>query len=335
MKTTKLYKTYNIIIRSIIIVISLAFLYRQLFVKQDFNSLISDISNILNTEGIWWLILCSLALMPLNWSIEALKWRYILQNKEKISVLLAIKAVFSGATISAVSPNRIGDYLGRVFVLKKTKFWEGVLITLIGSYAQTLVTLIFGGIVFFSFIGPKMIEYNYLSSMQSEVIRYVLVIGLLIGIVFYFRISLLVRIIPLKWKRVHKYVEIFKQYTSKQLSITLLFSTIRYFVFSVQFYLLFLAVGLSEISFITGLGLISGIFLINTLRPSIALLEIGIRGSVAVFVFGLYFGFETNLDNAVFTASTLIWLINIILPAIIGLFFVKDLRFFKSKKIND
>lgn len=313
----------------------MAFLSHQLFIKQDFSLMISDIKSIFYADGLLYLILICLALMPINWSLEAIKWKYIIKTKEIISFSTAIKAVLSGATISAVSPNRTGDYFGRVFVLKKTTFWEGVFITLIGSYAQTITTLLFGGIAFFSLFAPNMVTYEYISQSQLALFQNLFFISLAIVVVLYFRISLLSGIFPSKWKKTHKYVDIFRKYSFKQLSITLLISIIRYGVFSLQYYIILVAVGFTDLSLFTGMSIVSAIFLLNTIRPSIALLEIGIRGSVAIFVFGLYYGFDTQSDNAIFTASTIIWLINIILPALLGLLFIKDLRFFKSKESNN
>ena len=132
--------------------------------------------------------------------------------------------------------------------------------------------------------------------------------------------------------KIHEYVDVFKKYNFSQLSITLLFSFFRYLVFSLQYYIILKAVGMDDFTLINGLRIISVIFLLNTLRPSIALLEIGIRGSVALFVFGLYVGFNSQYDTEILAASSFIWLINIILPALVGIIFVKDLKFFKTKK---
>lgn len=272
--------------------------------------------------------------MPINWSLEALKWKLLLKNKEKISFIVAIKAVLSGASISAVSPNRIGDYFGRIFVLKNTKFWEGVFITLIGSYAQTITTLIFGGIALFWFIAPSLLSAENIDSIKLIYFQYAYFIFLSILIVLYFRISIIVNLVPQKWIKIHKYVNIFIKFKFKQLSIALLISILRYVVFSLQFYILLLAVGINFINLVDGLLITSAIFLINTIRPSIALLEVGIRGSVAIFVLGLFLAnkqYSLQLDSAALLASSILWLINIILPAIIGLFFIKDLRFFKIK----
>jgi len=69
--------------------------------------------------------------------------------------------------------------------------------------------------------------------------------------------------------------------------------------------------------------------------PTIALAEIGIRGSVAVYVFKFYFEYIHNTEVinplAIIAASSVLWLVNLALPAIVGTFFVGRLHFFSKK----
>ena len=329
--STNLYKTYNTIIKSIIIVVSIAFLYNQLFVKQDISELWNGFVGVIEDKNNLSLLIITLFAMPLNWSLEAFKWQFLLKDTEDISFKRALKAIFSGTTISAVSPNRTGDYLARVFVLDKTSFWHGVLITLIGSYAQNIVTLSFGGLAFFGIFANGLVESGTISSDLLFYFQCLFFVLLAISVVLYFRISLLTNVIPKKWTRIHKIVSIFKEFKFTKLSITLLISTSRYLIYSLQYYLILLAVGFKDLTLFQGLALTSAIFLLNTIRPSIALLEIGIRGSVAIFVFGLYYGFDADYQTAIFSASSIIWLINIVFPAIIGLFFINNLKFFRKQ----
>ena len=60
-----------------------------------------------------------------------------------------------------------------------------------------------------------------------------------------------------------------------------------------------------------------------TITPTITIAEIGVRGSVAIFVLGL---FSSN-DIAILSSTTILWLINLIIPAIIGSFFIFSLKF--------
>ena len=67
-------------------------------------------------------------------------------------------------------------------------------------------------------------------------------------------------------------------------------------------------------------------FLAMSIIPTIALTELGVRGSVAVY----FFGFITSMHLAVVLASFSLWAINLVIPALIGLLFVYQLKFFRS-----
>jgi hypothetical protein len=73
-----------------------------------------------------------------------------------------------------------------------------------------------------------------------------------------------------------------------------------------------------------------------TVIPTIALSELGVRGSVSIFIFALYLepigNWSQNTSLAVFSASGVLWLINLAFPALLGALFVYSLRFFR--KIN-
>jgi hypothetical protein len=80
--------------------------------------------------------------------------------------------------------------------------------------------------------------------------------------------------------------------------------------------------------------LIGIIYLMMTVIPTIAMTELGVRGSVSVYVFGYYFErlnlWNGNLQQSVIAASSLLWIINLGIPALIGAFFVFKLRFFRN-----
>lgn len=67
---------------------------------------------------------------------------------------------------------------------------------------------------------------------------------------------------------------------------------------------------------LTGLFAVSVFYLLMAVVPSIALLELGLRWQYGIIVFG---AFTDNLVG-VYTASTAIWLVNLLLPAVIGTF---------------
>jgi len=100
----------------------------------------------------------------------------------------------------------------------------------------------------------------------------------------------------------------------------LLLSLLRYVVFSTQFYLLLRAFAL-QIPYPTAFMLISVIYLVVTAIPTVALVDLGIRGSVSVYFLGLYFH-NGQAAFLILSASTLIWIVNLALPALAGILFI-------------
>ena len=95
----------------------------------------------------------------------------------------------------------------------------------------------------------------------------------------------------------------------------------RYLAFSFQYYLLLIAFGYQG-SLLLALAMILAVFLIKSVIPSITLTELGIRESVAMVIMG---GFAVSSFTA-FSSTFLLYVINIILPALVGLFFLNRLK---------
>jgi hypothetical protein len=156
-------------------------------------------------------------------------------------------------------------------------------------------------------------------------------------LLFYYRIGMmkemLKKIIPERWAKYLEYTSVFGRFNGEELTLNLFLSLARYIVFSAQFYLLLVIFG-AGVPASQAIILIPVIYLIMTIVPSIALADLGIRGSVALFMFGLYFTrygeADGNTDIAILTATTLLWFINLIIPAILGTFFVFNLKFFRK-----
>jgi uncharacterized membrane protein YbhN (UPF0104 family) len=91
-------------------------------------------------------------LMVVNWMLEALKWQKLISKIEKVSLLQSVVAVLTGVTISSFTPNRVGEYFGRAFILKKASHIEGILITILGSMSQLLITILTGSLAFLLFL---------------------------------------------------------------------------------------------------------------------------------------------------------------------------------------
>lgn len=313
-------KYLSIIIKIVIVFFSFYFIYHQLVENKSFEEL--DISVLLDTVKKNKVYLVGVILMMfLNWLVEALKWRYMISKIENISIMTAYRAIFTGITVSTFTPNRIGEYGGRVFCLEQGDRIKAVFITVLCSMSQLLVTILYGSISLFILFDEILIDKTFLSVSLLILLNLFLLFS-------YFNISHIVNFLG-KFKLINsfkKYLEVLVMYNYKDLFIAFIYSNTRYFIFSLQFIILLHVFGIN-ISFMDAILSVMLIFFFITITPTITIAEIGVRGSVAIFVLGL---FSSN-DIAILSSTTLLWLINLIIPAIIGSFFIFSLKFFRSK----
>ncbi|HNX85369.1 MAG TPA: lysylphosphatidylglycerol synthase transmembrane domain-containing protein [Bacteroidales bacterium] len=336
---SKIRKIANLVIRLLILVVTLGFIYKQVFYKNDIPALLENFSAEIAEPGFTRGMVIVLLLMILNWSIETWKWRYLISKIERISFFKALQAVLVGTSISSFTPNRIGEFFGRVFILRKSSHIEGILITVLGSMSQLLITLLTGSAALLLLLPRYFSEtpfgHGYLYYSLTGI-----VIGLdllLVGIFFNlsFISTLKEKIFRNKLKRFRKFFRVFGFYHPGEIGAVILLSFSRYLVFSFQFYLLLRLFGVI-IPLPVCLGLIALIYFIMAVVPTITLAEIGIRGSVALYVFDLYFassgGTAPSLQLSIFAASTLLWIINVGFPALTGTLFLYRLQFFRDNR---
>jgi hypothetical protein len=336
-KKTNIRKTFNYLIRAGIVTVTYGFIYRQVFMGKNPQDISGIFSRIADQNYTWLFIFLILFLMLVNWGLEALKWQLLIKKIEKISFFRAFKAVMSGVSISLFTPNRTGDYLGRVFILEKGNHIEGILITIIGSFAQVIITVCAGLFALLSFIDLYLrIGYDLPPYLLSGLILLIPVIVFLILLVYFnirYLTDLIRRYLPGRWQKWGSYARVFDLYSNKELMWNLLLSLSRYLIFSTQFYLL-LKISGAGLPLSQGLVLIPVIYLVLAVIPSMALTDLGIRGSVSVFVIGLYFSFygsgSPDPGIGILTASSVLWLVNLIIPAIMGTLFVFSLKFFRK-----
>ena len=105
----------------------------------------------------------------------------------------------------------------------------------------------------------------------------------------------------------------------------LFYSIARYIVFTTQFFIL-LQVFEIDISYIDAIILTSIMLFVISIIPTIAITEIGVRGSVALFLFGLV---SSNTEG-ILSATFVMWVINLLLPALFGTVSIFSLKFFRK-----
>ncbi len=314
-------KYFNRILKFALLLVSLTYIYFKL-IRTDWTQLgllFDDIRS--NTEK-QLLFLGVILLLPLNWGIEALKWQRLIGKLESISFVHALKSVLTGVSISIFTPNRAGEFAGKIFYLKKANKADALLRSMVGSLSQVLITFCLGLFALLHFLRLKqfLVEYNSLLIILVSLIC-------CLSIFAFFKI----RHIATTWNK-WNFVQFFIPYHKQQFDINsneifriLCLSLLRFTVFTIQFYLLLLLFDFQP-NLLNSLSLIVFYFFLISLIPTYALSELGVRGSVALLLFSDY-----GMDAAAIIASSLLlWLINLAIPALIGSAFIYQLRFFKT-----
>ena len=91
------------IIKGLVILLSFAFIYYQIFYKEDLSQIVVSASEMITTTSDLLLLALVFIMMILNWGIESLKWKFLIQKIETISFLKSFKAILAGTCVS-ISP---------------------------------------------------------------------------------------------------------------------------------------------------------------------------------------------------------------------------------------
>ncbi len=278
-----------------------------------------------------WDLAIVIFLMIINWSIEALKWKISIQSIQPVSFLKSFRAVLSGVSFSVNTPNRMGEYLGRVLYMEEGNRLRAVSLTIVSSMSQLIITLLAGLIGLFCI--RKRIETGEMlkgfdSSLWLQVLQYGVIIVLLILTLLYFRLSLFAGLVD-KLRNSARYAWLIlslKDVRATLLLKLLSLSAVRYIVFIAQYFLLFRLFEVN-IGWWQSFWAVSVIFLVLAIIPTFAIAELGLRGKVSLKLLELFSA--NSLGISIATAT--IWLINLVVPAIAGSLLIVSIKIFKNR----
>ncbi|MFM9944839.1 MAG: lysylphosphatidylglycerol synthase transmembrane domain-containing protein [Bacteroidia bacterium] len=262
----------------------------------------------------WWMLLIAIFLIFVNWGLETVKWKFLIKHIEPLSFLKAFSAVMAGVTVSSFTPNRVGEFAGRMMFLKNKLDGRVIALTVVGSMSQLMMTIVFGLPGFLIFLKSADFENDFL---KKGLQLWILTLPFLYTL-FFWNLPLFFRKAKLLFKnnQLLNYVtEGAKHINMAGLKFVSILSFFRYLIFMGQ-YILLLSFFEVNIFWWQYLVFIPAVFFIQSLVPSFLVTEIGIRVTAAVAVFG----FIPSFDGKIMAASSLLWVINLMVPAIIGVF---------------
>lgn len=309
---------FVVLIKFSIVVAAFYFIYHKLTQNEnlDFPVFIQFLSkNTFFTPKNFFFLL---ALSFFNWFFEISKWKVLVSSITKISYQKAVEQVLGSLTASLFTPNRIGEYGAKAMYFAPLFRKRILLINLLGNLMQMCVTLVFGCVGLWLFTSQYHLEINYLN----------IAFGLVIAILIIAVIVVILRqnVLKIKGFTIENLKQFFKNIPLKIHAFGLVFSLFRYLIFSFQFYYLLTLFGV-DITYFTAMTVITSMYVLASVIPSIFIFDVVVRGSIAVYLFAII---GVN-ELTVLYVITLMWLLNFVCPSILGGFYVLKFKLPKNE----
>ena len=255
----------------------------------------------------------------LNWSLEALKWQLLARKIAHIRWNEAFQGVLAGLALGFVTPNTLGDYAARLWMLDQRNRLEAVGAVMLGRVAQLYSTLLVGLLALVYFARVQLPARPELAIAAIALCAILLLAG--VGVALNRRF---VRLLPRfrVTRPLARYLRVLETYRPAEVFAIAGLSLLRYGVFSGQFFLLLRIFGISlpPLDAFTGIALV---YLAKSVVPALHFLsDLGVREVSALYIFDFYHA----APAAVLAATLSLWLLNMLLPALSGSFLLWRLK---------
>jgi len=262
-----------------------------------------------------YLWLC-IGLMFINTSLESYKWYLLTNSVEPVSYPRALAGYLAGIAFSIITPNRIGEYPGRILYLGKVNTFRYINVSVLGVVSQLWSVYIFGllGLVYYNL--------SYPATLPKLGLSFCIIVNICIAIIYWRFETWLPAMAQNRWlKRFALYGKLLNRVTTRQQIRLLAISILRFLIFTAQylFLLRWMNVNMPPLQ---GFCMAALFFWVMAVIPSIALTELGIRGAVSIYLFQHFSG---NTIGMV-AATTGIWLLNLIVPSVLGSILIMRMR---------
>lgn len=251
----------------------------------SWNDVAASISSFLRRP---WLVTVEVALMILNIGVESVRWRCVRRAFTQGSWADDVKASLRGVSLGNVTPGNVGEHVGRAS--SYPEHGKAGAASVLSSVLQTAVIALMGGA---ASLGLARADGGHTVGIVGLCVFIVLAI-----LTFLCGGSLLRKFgVRVGW--------------SGGLCAAAFVNVLKVCVFSFQFALLLSGGGWpSPILFQSTLLY----YFLITVIPRVNLIDVGVKGGVASWVFGSGLCSEATVNAAVI----FIWVLNIVLPSIVG-----------------
>ncbi|WP_414731541.1 lysylphosphatidylglycerol synthase domain-containing protein [Winogradskyella sp.] len=316
------YKTkqfFFVLIKLSIVIGAFYFIYSKL--AENENLKFSDFVAFLRENDTFSLknIIFLLILSAFNWFFEILKWQFLVKTIKNISFRDALEQSLGGLTASLITPNRIGEYGAKAAYFAKPFRKRIVLLNLLGNMAQMTITTVLGSIGSIVFVSRYQIEVDY-----YKVTRFVFLLIIISAFAFF---GIKYTKFSIKGYSINRIFEHVKSISLLVHASNLLLSLVRYLIFSFQFYYLLTIFGV-EVDYTKAMVLITSMYFLASIVPSVSIFDVVIKGSVAVFLFGYV---QVN-ELTILSIITIMWLLNFATPSLFGSYSILNFKLPKPQE---
>lgn len=262
---------------------------------------------ILADNGMFYMLF-AFCLIPLNWFFETYKWHLLSKLIQEQTFMVSLKQVLAGVSTSLMTPNRIGNFIGRAILAPKGDKSAVIVATIHSNLAQFTASILFG------FLGLLLIGFQE-TIISETTIQISALIVLAVGFLFYFfpNILLLNPIQRLFSDDVKLSIKSVQNQSVWFKLIIVMISLMRYLVFLSQFALILYALNVT-LDIQQMIPAIAVVFLITTVIPSFLFGKLFVREASALFILTAFGVSSFTILASVF----LLWLANLAVPALIG-----------------
>lgn len=316
-----------ILLVKILVFIPLCYNIYLKLTEKGFSAALVKFKAEFNYYSLWYLIPV-FVLMLVNWGLEAWKWHIAANKIEPLSFKKAYQSIFVGNALNQVLPISMGEIAGRSLFHNAGYKFKAAAMTYYSQMPQKIVTMQIGVI----FLAVALWN-NWLSAGW---LPWLVLIGLVDSLIWFIPFFYQKSIIPLIKRvgfleRLSIYLEAIEEFPKKDKGNLILLSILRWLVFTLQ-YVILSYVFFHDIQFGYYFTLCAVNFLLQSVIPSAGFIDIGIRGNLA------FIAFAPLMDNqlAILSVSYLIWIINWLIPSLIGYILLLKLKLnFRSTETND
>lgn len=267
------------------------------------------------------LILAAVLLIP-NLLFQGLRWGYLLRRQSAgVPLREIVASFFLGWTLGILTPGRVGQF-ARAFAVPSAPTLPTIGLTIADKLFTLVWIVLIGAAGFFSFFAvppalswvwiPVAIAIIWLALSPRRLNRL---------------LQRICQVLPFREKLL-KIISTLERLNTSDCIVAHAFSLMLVVTFFSQFVILVSA--FSPIRYFDGLRATAAVVFVKTALP-ITFGELGIGEAASIHFFG-QFGVP---KAAAFNASILLFAINLVIPSLVGLFFLPALKLSKKEKTGN